>query len=371
MRTRNGEIVYRLEERTVRHRVGSDAVAAAARLAADRSAVVIVDTAVRRRHPALVRRLAGGGRRPVLVLPGGEAVKTPQRLVQVWRFLARHALPRDGLLLAAGGGTVLDLAGLAAATWHRGTAWAAVATTLLAAVDAAIGGKTAVDLDGLKNPVGAFHPPLLTAVDPAVLRTLPRREWRQGWAELVKTAVLGDARLFRELERRRTVLAAALGAGRADRSVAFPRGLPWRDWLEHAARVKIRVVESDFRERGPRRALNLGHTLGHALEKVRGIPHGEAVALGTAAAARLAAGRGLCTARDRDRIVALLAAGGLPVTAAPPPARAVAAAVRRDKKTAGGTVRWVLPAGIGRVALDQAVTVTEALAALAGDAPTA
>jgi len=347
-----------------RFRIGTGAVGAVAGLAAARPVAVVVDARVQRRHPdvcAAILAAAAPGRR--LVLPGGEAVKSPRRLLQLLRWLGRCGLPRDGLVVGIGGGTLLDLAGLGAALWQRGVDYAAVATTLLAAVDAAIGGKTAIDLDGVKNPVGAFHPALLTAVDPALLATLPRREWRQGMAELVKTAVLGDAVLFRSLERRRADLAAALARGRADRPPpATP--LPWDRWIRRAAAVKISLVERDFRERGPRRALNLGHTLGHALEPLLGIAHGEAVALGLAVAARLAARRGLCTAAERDRIVALLAACGLPTRAPAPPRRAVAALIARDKKRAAGRTRWVLPAGIGRVVLDVPVEVAEALALL-------
>ncbi len=334
-----------------------------------RPAVAVVDRAVARLHGgrlAAVLRDGGGAPLPRLVVPGGEAAKTVANLERVWRWLAARGLPRDGTVVGVGGGAVLDLAGFAAATWQRGVAFAAVPTTLLAAVDAGLGGKTAVDLGALKNPVGAFHPAGCVLVEPELLGTLTRRDWRCGLAETVKAAVIGSPSLFRDLEARGPDLAALLARGRADRPVPGALGLPWASWIDGAVRVKGRLVSADFREAGPRRALNLGHTLGHALELQLGLAHGEAVALGLAAAARLAASRGTCPRRDAERIVALLAACGLAVAAAPPPRRATAALVAGDKKVRGGEVRWVLPRRIGAVDIDARVGLGDMLAALAG-----
>jgi len=334
-----------------------------------RPAVAVVDRTVARRHAdrlEIVLRDGGGAPLPRLVVPGGEAAKTVAHLARVWTWLAARGLPRDGTVVGVGGGAVLDLAGFAAATWQRGVAFAAAPTTLLAAVDAGLGGKTAVDLGALKNPVGAFHPAGSVLVETGLLGTLSRRDWRCGLAETIKAAVIGSPALFRDLEARAPDLAGLLARGRADRPVPGILDLPWTGWVDGAVGVKGRLVSRDFREHGPRRALNLGHTLGHALELQLGLAHGEAVALGLAAAARLAAARGTCPRRDADRIVALLAACGLAVAAAPPPRRATAALVAGDKKVRGGEVRWVLPRRIGAVDIDASVGLDDMLAALAG-----
>jgi 3-dehydroquinate synthetase len=334
-----------------------------------RPAVAVVDRTVARLHAARLEtalRGADGAPLPRLVVAGGEAAKSVANLERVWVWLAARRLPRDGVIVGVGGGAVLDLAGFAAATWRRGVEFAVVPTTLLAAVDAGLGGKTAVDLGALKNPVGAFHAAANVLVEPSLLSTLSRRDWRCGLAETVKAAVIGSAPLFRDLEARAPDLAGLLARGRADRPVPDILELPWAVWIDGAVGVKGRLVARDFREAGPRRALNLGHTLGHALELQLGLAHGEAVALGLAAAARLAAARGTCPRRDAERIVALLAACGLAVTATAPPRRATAALVAGDKKVRGGEPRWVLPRRVGAVDVDARVGLDEMLASLAG-----
>ena len=347
-----------------RYVCGNGVLGELTRIREGRPAVALVDGVVARRHgPRLDAAL---GDCPRLVRPGGERVKTLAELELIYRWLAKVGLPRDGLLFGIGGGTLLDVAGLAASTWGRGLAFAAAPTTLLAAVDAAVGGKTAVNLDRLKNPIGTFHPAALVAADTALLNSLPRREWRNGLAEMIKAAVIGSPKLFRDLESRSGQLTASVGRGDGRRPIANVERLPWNRWIFDAVAVKARVVASDPFEQGRRQALNLGHTLGHALEPLLGIGHGEAVALGLAAASRLAAAHGHCTAKCADRIVSLLSVCGLPVTAAPPPRTDVARLVARDKKTRGGSVRWVLPARLGRVLLDQPVDLDDALAALAG-----
>jgi 3-dehydroquinate synthetase len=299
-------------------------------------------------------------------LPGGEVVKTATGLEALWRALADAALPRDGVLVGLGGGAVLDLAGLAAATWQRGVEFVSAPSTLLAAVDASVGGKTGINLGTLKNPVGAFHPARRVYLDPSLLDTLPRRHWRNGLAETVKTAILGDVHLFDDLERHAAELARQLAFGDPDQPPQNPALLPVADWIRRAVAVKTAVVSVDLREAGPRRALNLGHTLGHALELSRGLDHGEAVALGTAAVARYAAAEGLCDPGDAGRIVAVLAACGLPVSAEPPVLEAVEPLLRRDKKQGVDGLRWVLPHRIGYVDADARVDLPRLLAALAG-----
>ncbi len=364
MTAQKQEMTIKFGETRGRYVCGTGALVDLKRLRDRRPAVALVDGAVARRHgDALAAAL---GDVPRLTRPGGERIKTLAELERIYHWLAKVGLPRDGLLIGVGGGSLLDVAGLAASTWGRGVAFAAAPTTLLAAVDAAVGGKTAVNLDRLKNPIGTFHPAALVVADTTLLDSLPRHEWRNGLAEMIKTAIIGAPALFRDLEALSEALAASVGRGDRRRTVADVARLPWQRWIADAVAVKASVVAADPLEQGRRRALNLGHTLGHALEPLLGIGHGEAVALGMAVAARLAAARGCCTASCAARIVSLLSACGLPVTATPPPRADVARLVVRDKKMRGGSVRWVLPARLGRVVLDQPVDLADALAALAG-----
>lgn len=288
-----------------------------------------------------IQSLAGAGFsvRPV-TLWGGEGAKTLATVDELHGQCAVAGLGRDGGIVALGGGTVSDVAGFAAATWKRGIDWAVVPTTLLAQVDAAIGGKTGVNRPEGKNLVGAFHQPAVVLIDPETLRPLPRRQLASGLAEVVKAAVIGDPGLFEQLEVEAEALAHA----------DVPR---LTEVVARAVAVKARLVAADPREGGVRAHLNLGHTLGHAIEAATGfgpVTHGEAVALGLLAAARIAAARGLCDAALVGRIRALCQRMGLPV--APPPGldpAAVRAALGSDKKVAAGRVRWVLPRALGAV----------------------
>ena len=291
----------------------------------------LVDEAVARLQPAWVEQVQAGcdpDRTGTLILPGGEPAKQLERLAAIYAWLAERRLPRDGTIVGIGGGAVLDVAGFAAATWQRGVGWLSVPTTLLAMVDAAIGGKTGINVAGLKNQVGAFHPAGGIMVDCGFLLTLPRAGWRDGLAEMVKTAIIGDPVLFAELEDARAALEALFGPGAGPAGEPVPGvlgALPWRDWVARAAAVKADVVGRDFHELGPRRALNLGHTLGHALESWRAggdepLSHGQAVAIGTAVVFRVAADRGLCPLTLAVRVNELLLACGLPTRCPAPPA---------------------------------------------------
>src|SRR5260221_9482856 len=243
-----------------------------------RTAVLVSDERVAKLHgvPVLRHLQRAGIAIERVTVPMGEAAKAPKVLASLWEAFAAAGLGRDGVVVALGGGAVCDLAGFAAATWLRGVPWVAVPTTVLAQVDASIGGKTAVDLDAGKNLVGAFHQPAGVLVDPDTLATLPPRQRRSGLAEVVKTGFAVDAALWRWLESHLDALAAgepAALAGAVERSLA----------------AKARVVQADEREQagGARTALNFGHTLGHALEAVlgyRGLLHGEAGGLGRRAA---------------------------------------------------------------------------------------
>jgi 3-dehydroquinate synthase len=251
------------------------------------------------------------------------------------------------LIVALGGGVVGDMAGFAAATWLRGIAVVQVPTTLLAMVDAAIGGKTGVNHPGGKNLIGAFHQPKLVLIDPAVLHTLPEREFRAGMAEVIKYGVIGDPALFGDLE------AAAQRdplAGLANRE-NVGEGLLER-LLERSASAKAKVVAADEREGGLRAILNYGHTLGHTVETLSGYGtylHGEAVGLGMLAAGEISLAMGLWRPEDQQRQRAVIAAAGLPLAWPALDPQAVLACLQGDKKVRSGRVRFVLPTAIGAV----------------------
>jgi 3-dehydroquinate synthase len=259
----------------------------------------------------------------------------------------RHRLERGSLIVALGGGVVGDMAGFAAATWLRGIAVVQVPTTLLAMVDAAIGGKTGVNHPGGKNLIGAFHQPKLVLIDPTVLNTLPEREFRAGMAEVIKYGVIGDPPLFADLEAatKRDAL-----AGLASLKAVGPALL--QRLLERSAGAKARVVAADEREGGLRAILNYGHTLGHAVETLSGYGtylHGEAVALGMLAAGELSLAMGLWQPGDQQRQRAVIAAAGLPLAWPALNPQAVLACLQGDKKVRHGKVRFVLPTAIGAV----------------------
>ncbi len=290
---------------------------------------------------------AAAGR--VLLSPG-EAHKDLDALSRCWDALVGAGIERSDLVVAFGGGVVGDVAGFAAATYLRGIAFVQVPTTVLAAVDSSVGGKTAIDHPGGKNLVGAFHQPRAVVADLGLLASLPRREVLSGLAEAIKAAVLGDPDLFRLLEQR--------GPGVA----GDPAGL--EEVVARAVAVKARVVAADEREAGLRAVLNLGHTLGHAVEAAAGYggwTHGEAVALGLAFAVDLSERLGRCTGRTRRRIVELLENWGYPLTPRGISAEKIFVALRHDKKSRGGAPRWVLVRDIGDV--EWGVTVPEQLVA--------
>jgi len=320
----------------------------AARLAAElleplsgRPIVVVADARVWALHgsrlgPAL-RRL---GAAPPLLLRIGEHRKSWATLGALLGSLLRGGLRRDGLLVAVGGGVLSDLAGLAAALYMRGVDWVAVPTTLLGMVDASVGGKVAVNHPLAKNAIGAFHQPRAVLVDPELLRTLAARELQSGAYEILKCGVIGDRALFDSL------------AHGPDSLAAWERPA-LEGAIAAAIRLKADVVERDETERGLRRVLNLGHTLGHGLEAVTRyarFTHGEAVGWGLVGAAWLARERGRLSARDCDAIVsATNRLGPRPGLSRITPA-AVLAALGRDKKArAGRRLTFVLPTALGRV----------------------
>jgi 3-dehydroquinate synthase len=272
-------------------------------------------------------------------VPEGEASKSLDEAGRLYESLARQELGRDGLLVALGGGVVSDLTGFVAATWLRGVDFAICPTTLEADVDAAIGGKTGINLPAGKNLVGSFHQPRLIAVDPDCLATLDPRDVRAGLAESVKHGlVFSEAFLGWHEEN----VDAILGL---DAEVI-------RSLILRNIRIKAGVVESDARERTGRRILlNFGHTIGHAVERCAGYRyrHGECVALGMMAACRLSAARGLLDAAAVERVERLLASLGLPCALRdPPPLDDILGCIRKDKKAVSARVRFVLLEGVGR-----------------------
>ena len=306
-----------------------------------RRAVLVTDSRVARLHgAAALRALRRGGVTAGLVeVPAGERAKRAEVVAQVWEAFATLAISRADAVVALGGGVVGDLAGFAAATWLRGVPWVGVPSTLLAQVDSSIGGKTGIDLGAGKNLVGAFHQPAGVLVDPALLATLPPRHRRAGLAEVVKMGFAVDAALFRWCERNLAALAAGEPAAIAGA-------------VERAIRVKARVVLADEHERegGGRTALNFGHTLGHAIEAALGyetLLHGEAVAIGMRAAARLSVEVAGLRAGDAARLAALLDALRLPRRMPALTFAALERAMANDKKRAAAGVRWVLTPRIG------------------------
>lgn len=282
------------------------------------------------------------------VVPGGEHHKTLGTVSELYAAFLAAGLDRDALVLGLGGGVVGDLSGFAAATYLRGVRWVQLPTSLLAMVDASIGGKTGVDLPQGKNLVGAFKQPEGVLIDPRALDTLPPVELRAGMAEVVKHALIADPALFARLE------AEGLAT---DREALVAR----------AVEVKRAVVEQDPFERGRRAVLNLGHTFAHAFERERtyALRHGEAVAVGLVAAALLAEALGRGERGLAARIAALLERLELPTRLSGLEVDAVYAAMAHDKKRRGRRLRFVIPEALGRVALIDDPGAAQVKAALA------
>jgi 3-dehydroquinate synthase len=325
-------------------------------------AVLVTDAGILKAHGhAVVAGLEAAGLSvTILEVPDGEAAKTLAVAEHCWDRLLAAGADRTSTVLALGGGAVGDLAGFVAATYMRGANFVPLPTTVLAQVDASIGGKTAIDHPKAKNLIGAFHQPRLLIVDPAVVLTLPERDFRSGLAEIVKHGVVLDAAYFDDVERSAAALAA--------------RDLPTLTRIiGGSCRLKAGVIERDPEEKGEWRfALNYGHTIGHALEastRYETWTHGEAVALGMVAEAHLAERLGVAEVATTGRQEALLRALALPVRAPSVDADAVLAAIAHDKKARDGRVPFVLAPSIGafRVVYDVApAQVRAALAALVG-----
>jgi 3-dehydroquinate synthase len=302
----------------------------------ERRTAVITDRNVAQVQASAMKSLFGAS--PILVIPPGEESKSVPQLGAALDFLASSELDRSGAVFAVGGGVVGDLAGFAAASYLRGIDYYHVPTTLLAMVDSSVGGKTGINLEAGKNLAGAFHQPRGVFISTGFLKTLPAREFAAGMAEVIKTALLGDRSLFEDLER------SALVSG--------DRRLP--STVRRCCEIKARIVEADEQERaeaGGRALLNLGHTFGHALERVAGYGaylHGEAVAVGLSAAARLSSRLGLIDDPAVARVEGTLSAHGLPTRLRSPlGVQDLMAAMARDKKTRAGLPRFVVLKSLG------------------------
>ncbi len=329
-----------LGERGYPIRIGSGLLARIASFgeAAGRPCRVVTDTNVAAHHLPAVRATLRLEERHCLVLPAGEEHKTFERVGAVVDWLLGSGLPRDGVVVALGGGVVGDLAGFAAAICQRGVDLVQVPTTLLAQVDSSVGGKTGVNHQRGKNLIGAFHQPRAVVADLDTLKTLPPRELAAGVAEVIKYALLGDSGFFQWLEQQLPALLALDPVTLAET-------------VEHCCQMKASIVAADEQEGGMRALLNLGHTFGHAIEAHAGYGewlHGEAVATGMCMAADLSTRLGWLPAADAGRARALIERAGLPVR---PPAGLTPVRflelMGHDKKVKAGRLRLVLLRGLG------------------------
>ncbi len=295
-----------------------------------------------------------------VILPDGEEAKSIGHWQRILRRMAELELGRDCALLALGGGCVGDVAGFAAACYHRGVDYLQLPTTLLAQVDSSVGGKTAINTDWGKNLLGAFHQPRAVLCDTAALSTLPQREFAAGLAEVVKYGMVADSSFFGWLENNNRRLLA--------RDAACLRHA-----VKRSVEIKARIVGEDEHDRSGRRAvLNFGHSFAHAIEHSAGYGewlHGEAVAAGMCMAARLAVGEGGLRETDRKRLEALLSAFGLPLCAQGLGADTLKRAMLTDKKNLKGAIRLVLPDGLGRARLTSDFSHESLDAVLAGQQP--
>jgi 3-dehydroquinate synthase len=337
------EVPVNLGARSYRILVGPGALAAAgpelARLKVGRKVALLTDAVILGLHGAAVIQSLGAAGFAVatVLLPEGEPAKTLEVAATTWDRLLEAGLDRSSTVVALGGGAVGDLAGFVAATYMRGVHFLQMPTTLLAQVDASIGGKTAIDHRRAKNLIGAFHQPLLVLTDTAALHTLPEREFRSGLAEVIKHGIVLDAAYFDDVERAAAALLQRDGTA-LERIVAG------------SCRLKAAVVERDEHEASLRHVLNYGHTIGHAIEAATGyerFAHGEAVSLGIAAEAGIAERLGMAKPETRARQIRLLEAVGLPVRGVGQEPRRVVEALARDKKAKDGRVPFVLAPEIG------------------------
>ncbi len=313
-------------------------------------AIVSDDNVAARFAQTLVQSLTSAGFKPTLIIiPSGEKSKTLDEAEAICNRMSETRLDRSSFLVALGGGVVGDLTGFVAAIYHRGIPYVQVPTTLLAQVDSSIGGKTAVNTTVGKNMIGAWHHPTLVIADVDTLDTLPPREWKQGFAEVLKHAIIRDAEMFELLQH----------FDRQDIAALVRRNIE----------IKAKIVAADEREiQGERALLNFGHTVGHAIERAgnyRDFLHGEAVSLGVVAACEISLRKAGLSETERDRILRTLLAFDLPTRLpADFPREKILNAIRFDKKFKRQEVRFVVTPAIGSARLATDVTVDDIAAAL-------
>lgn len=300
--------------------------------------VVITDDTVRRLYGHLLPDC------PVLAIGAGEGAKTLETVGRLYEELMALEADRTSFIVAVGGGIVCDVAGFVASTYLRGVPFGFVASTLLAQVDASVGGKNGVNVGGYKNMAGVFNQPRFVICDTDLLVTLPQREILCGAAEIVKHAAIADRRLFAYLE------------DNGHRLLALERDVVEKLVFD-SVEIKSAVVNRDEREAGERRKLNFGHTFGHAVEKMTGVPHGEAVAIGMVVASVLSVGRGLLTPSDLGRMENLIDTMGLPTRLTCEP-ESLFEAMGKDKKREGAFIHFVLLDGIGKAVVEK-ITLAE------------
>ncbi|MBD2776016.1 3-dehydroquinate synthase [Iningainema tapete] len=298
-----------------------------------------------------------------LTLPPGERYKTPNSVQKIYDTALENRIERSSTMVALGGGVIGDMTGFAAATWLRGINFVQVPTTLLAMVDAAIGGKTGVNHPQGKNLIGAFHQPRLVLIDPDVLKTLPMREFRAGMAEVIKYGVIWDAKLFAEIEESKHL-----------NQIRYVKPEFIDSILTRSCQAKADVVSKDEKEAGLRAILNYGHTIAHAVESLTGyrvVNHGEAVAIGMVAAGQIAVELGMWQKEDTQRQYALIEKAGLPTKLpAGVDIEAIIEALQLDKKVEAGKVRFILPTQIGVVTITDSVptdTIRQVLQGMQSD----
>lgn len=290
--------------------------------------VVVSDATIDRLYHPLLAKYDS------VLIGTGESIKTLQTVEMIYRRFIELGVDRSTFVLGIGGGIVTDVAGFAASTYMRGLPFGFISTTLLGQVDASVGGKNGVNVDGYKNMAGTFTQPQFVVCDPSLLRSLPDREFRAGLAEVVKAAIIADADLFGRIEQ------TSFETLRTDTDLLS-------DVISAAIRVKADIVEYDEKESGERRKLNLGHTLAHAIEKSSNrMNHGEAVAVGTALIAGAAVKLGVLKEEERQRIAEVLSRLGFDLTP-PVEIKRLLKEVGKDKKNEDGMLRIVLPVGIG------------------------
>lgn len=300
----------------------------------ERPIVVISDTNIDRHYHSLLEPY------PHILLPLGESGKTLSTVENIYRRFVQLGVDRSWFVLGIGGGIVTDITGFAASTYMRGLPFGFISTTLLGQVDASVGGKNGVNLDGFKNMVGCFSQPEFVVCDASLLKTLSDREFRAGLAEIIKAAIIADEELFEMLE-----------------SCDFLRlkdgGKFLRQIIYRSIKVKADIVERDECEAGERRKLNLGHTLAHAIEKCSSkLNHGEAVAVGLHLITQLAVERGVLAWEEAHRIDTLLQRAGFALES-PVGMKDMLSAVTKDKKSEGSDIRIVLPESIGRCRVER------------------